>query len=85
MCFNYVHSDTKSSQFKYLNILFINNYSGDQAGKDQMCGACDTYGEEARCIQDFGGETCGNENNSEDLRIDAMILKWISKKWDGEA
>jgi len=26
-----------------------------------MGGACSTYGEEERCIQDLGGETCGKE------------------------
>jgi hypothetical protein len=32
-------------------------YSGDQIKKHEMGGTCGTYGEEERCIQDFGGET----------------------------
>ena len=29
--------------------------------KNEMGGACSTYGEEERCIQLFGGETRGKE------------------------
>ena len=32
-------------------------YLGDQMKKNGMGGTCNTYGEEERCIQDFGGET----------------------------
>jgi len=32
-------------------------YSGDQINKNEMGGACGTYGREERCIQGFGGET----------------------------
>jgi hypothetical protein len=31
--------------------------SGDQIEKNDMGGACSTYGGEESCIQDFGGET----------------------------
>jgi hypothetical protein len=30
---------------------------GDQIKKNEMGGACSTYGREERCIQVFGGET----------------------------
>jgi hypothetical protein len=30
--------------------------------KDEMGGAYSTYGRQARCIQDFGGETLGKKN-----------------------
>ena len=30
-------------------------YLGDQIKKNEMGGACSTYGEEERCIQGFGG------------------------------
>ena len=31
--------------------------SGDQIEKNEMGGACSTYGGEERCMQGFGGET----------------------------
>jgi hypothetical protein len=33
------------------------NYSGNQIEKNEMGGACSTYGGKERCIEDFGGET----------------------------
>ena len=36
-----------------------NNCSGDKIEKNEMGGACSTYGGERRCIQGFGGETWG--------------------------
>jgi len=30
---------------------------GDQIEKNELGGACITYGGEDRCVQDFGGET----------------------------
>jgi len=39
-------------------IVFLTQYcSGDQIKKNEMDGACSTYGGEERCIQDFGEET----------------------------
>jgi hypothetical protein len=35
----------------------IKYYSGNQIQKNEMGGACSTYGGEERCIQCFGGET----------------------------
>jgi hypothetical protein len=32
-------------------------YSGNQIEKNEMGGACNTYGGKERCIQDFGEET----------------------------
>jgi hypothetical protein len=34
-------------------------YSGNQIEKNEMDGACSTYGGKERCIQDFGEETGG--------------------------
>jgi hypothetical protein len=31
-------------------------YSGDEIKKNELDGACSTYGREERCIQGFGGE-----------------------------
>jgi len=32
-------------------------YPGDQIKKNEMGGACSTYGRHKKCIQGFGGET----------------------------
>jgi hypothetical protein len=39
------------------SVLFAKYYSGDQIEKNEMGGACSTYGGEERCIQDVGGKT----------------------------
>jgi hypothetical protein len=36
---------------------FTKYYSGDQIKKNEVSGACSTYGTEGRCIQGFGGQT----------------------------
>jgi hypothetical protein len=41
--------------FRY--IRNIENYSGNQIEKNEMGGACSTYGGKARFTQDFGGAT----------------------------
>jgi hypothetical protein len=38
-------------------VLLTRYYSGDQIEKNEMGGACSTYGGEERCMQGFGGET----------------------------
>jgi hypothetical protein len=37
--------------------LLTKYFSGNQIEKNEMGGACSTYGGEERCMQDFGGET----------------------------
>jgi hypothetical protein len=39
------------------SVLIAKYYSGDQIKKNEVGGACSTYGGGERCIQDFGGET----------------------------
>jgi hypothetical protein len=38
-------------------VLITKYYSGDQIKKNEVGGACSTYGGGERCIQGFGGET----------------------------
>jgi hypothetical protein len=37
--------------------LYITKYSGNQIEKNELGGACSTYGGEERCIEGFGGKT----------------------------
>jgi len=48
-----------------------------------MSGTCSTYGEEERCIQDFGGKNLKEGDHFEDPDVDGrIILRWIFRKWD---
>jgi hypothetical protein len=38
-------------------VLLAKYYLGGEIKTNEMGGACSTYEEEERCIQDFGGET----------------------------
>ena len=38
------------------DVPLTKNYSGDQIEKNEMGGACGTYGGEDRCMQSFYGE-----------------------------
>jgi len=51
-----------------------------------MGGACGTYGDQDRFIQGIGGGSLREKKaHLEGLAIDGkIILKLISKKWDGE-
>jgi hypothetical protein len=52
---------------------------GDKIKKNEMVGACSTYGAGERLVQGFGGETRGRETTGMDGRL---ILRWIFRKWD---
>jgi len=50
----------------YVRSVLLTQYcSGDKIEKDEMGGACSTYGGEERRIQGFGGETLKKETNWE--------------------
>ena len=50
----------------YVRSVLLTQYcSGDKIEKDEMGGACSTYGGEERRIQGFGGETLRKETTWE--------------------
>jgi hypothetical protein len=42
---------------KIRSVLLTQYCAGDKIEKNEMGGACGTYGGRERCAQDFGGET----------------------------
>jgi hypothetical protein len=59
-------------------VLFIKYYSGDEIKTYEIGGARSTHGGEERCIQGFGGESWGKENDLEYPGVGGrIILKWI--------
>jgi hypothetical protein len=42
---------------KIRSLLLTKNYLAGQVKKNEMGGACGTYGRRGRCMQGFGGET----------------------------
>ena len=52
--------------------------------RNEIGGACGTYGGNERCIQGFGGRNLKERDHLEDLSVDMrVILKRILKKEDG--
>ena len=65
-------------------IVFTKYDSVDQIEKDEMGGACSTYGGEERRIQGFGGENLRERGHLEGPGVDGrIILRLILRKWDG--
>jgi len=44
-----------------IHLIFGEQNRSQKMEKNEMGGACNAYGGEERCIQGFGGETCGKE------------------------
>jgi hypothetical protein len=66
--FRLLHNEELNDLYSSPNI-----FSGYQIEKNEVRGACRTYGGEKRCIQGFGGETRGK-----DPVVDGrVILRWI--------
>ena len=51
----------------------------DKIKKNEMGGACGTYGGRERCAEGFGGETWGKETIWVDQDVDGRIIM----KWEG--
>jgi hypothetical protein len=57
---------------------------GNPIKKNEMGGACDTYGRQERYINRVFVGDLREGDHLEDLDVDGrIILKWIFKKWDG--
>ena len=54
------------------SVLLTRYYSGDQIETTEMDRACNTYGDEERCIQRFGRETWTTDY-LEDLSVEGRI------------
>jgi len=75
-------------------IYNLTKYLDDQIKKNEMDGACSTYGGEERCIQGFGGKTWRKETTwetqalmGESIKMDIKemgwrIMGWIDLDWD---
>jgi hypothetical protein len=60
-------------------------YSGNQIEKDEMVGVCSTYGgEERRGVYRVWWGYLREKYDLEDPDVNGrIILRWISRKWDG--
>jgi hypothetical protein len=56
-----------------LSVLLTQYCSGDKIEKNEMVGACSTYGGEERCIKGFDGETLRVRDRLGDPGVDGMI------------
>jgi len=57
---------------------------GSPIKKNEMGGACGTYGRQERYINRVFVGDLREGDHLEDLGVDGrIILKWIFKKWDG--
>jgi hypothetical protein len=66
-------------------VLLPKYYLFDQIKKNEMGGACGAYGRQERCRVFWWGNL-KERNPLEDLGVDGrVVLKWISKKWGGQA
>jgi len=62
------------------------NYSGDQIKKNEMGGACGTFDGREEVHTQFWWEDVREREGLEGLVVDRrIILKYIFKRWDGEA
>jgi hypothetical protein len=76
----------KTTQRGALCSVLPTEYSGDHIKKNEMGGACATYGGQKRCILGFGGGDLMERDHLEDQGIDSrIILKRIFKTLNGEA
>ena len=56
-----------------------------QIKNKELNAACSTYGGEERCIQVLVGRPKGKRQLGRSGVDGRILLKWIIKKWDGEA
>jgi hypothetical protein len=65
-----------------ISVLLTQYFSGDQIEKNEMEGACSTYGDRKWVYRDLVGKPEG-KSHLEDLGVDEIIiLRCIFRKWD---
>ena len=64
------------------------NYSGDKTNNNEKGKACCTYGEDSKCIQNFGGKTRGKERVCKtqaqmeyNIKRDLKEIGWEGVNW----
>ena len=64
-------------------VLLTQFCAGDKMEKNEMGGACGTYGGRERCAQGFWWGNLGERDHWGDQDVDGrIILRWIFRKWE---
>jgi hypothetical protein len=63
--------------------VFLSVYSGNQIEKNEMGGACSTYGKREVLTGFWWGDLREGDHFGDPGVEGKIILKWILKKWDG--
>ena len=72
------------SRLIYSSSITRSNIREKNEMKNEMGGACGTYGGGERSAQGSGEETWGKETTGETIDVDGrIILRWIFRKWEG--